>query len=886
MIRSWTPKQRLQRLRDLFGPAEALATFVGDAAGPGGLPSWLATDPTNAAAVVEHFLNAEKLHFDWRFAPFWQDEQHDENWPFVGGRVATSLPKRSLPKSAPFGGFGGFDEFEGLPEVAPTPQPASSLPAGAVEPDAVSVTSLLWTELARRGKGTAWLWAYRPYFFAEVGKPALLEGVIKPDELEHAGEMTLLAEGGRKANAFAATLAIAIQHLESTPMEVHTAPPVGYPSQWIDPLPSTANWISPLHGDQRFWDEFDAPPVDQRGQPDWAGSKRFVLYGLSSVEASRVWARRVAISLWVDRQQMWPTRLAMLSVAQRRRLLGWDPLDPRAADPNRCWATTAAAGPGYGCVRPGDALTADVFGFDFRALYWTDGSGAPVQHRPHPDGGPCVLPYSVWATNAYLAWRVAWHEIRPWQAAASSPGTWVSAWLHRRGFSHRFGLLARPMAAEFGPSAEGPHAVPSPRDARSWCVAMNNSFGAKIVDPGLPNSEWWNANAAFTGSLPEVLDANFGGCHMSAVVCKEILAAMNAPAVLSDAGYASRLGAAGEAPGVNLPAKGWPRAAAFGPNACRWADTNRFAHASLVVDGSTGRYVTFHNDRLVGWSGWRFCNAALPWTPMPEWMLLSACRAIFPGQPLPDNVTTWTQLLWSKYEAETSRSAILAMAAEISTVVAADAAYDAAMEATKLPVPPFATRRGAYVASLVRSVNAKRGEGAQDALHVVAPQSYAQQMTNRLLGRESKISHASATHHSQLPLPALVKWYTGGPKGVLPTIEANSGEAMLALRRACACCLGADSGSAQLIAEKLLVNYESPPPNWNNHAIIPWQLETAGHHQTGDPLIENRADVTANWGDLPLNWIEPSPDASAAPLSDDAEIVAAVSWLLLALDNS
>jgi hypothetical protein len=414
---------------------------------------------------------------------------------------------------------------------------------------------------------------------------------------------------------------------------------------------------------------------------------------------------------------------------------------------------------------------------------------------------------------------------------------------------------------------------------------MSNSFGANIVDPGLPNSEWWNANAAFTGSLAEVLDANFGGCHMSAVVAKEILAAMNAPAVLSDAGFAARLGAAGEAPGLKLPAKGWPRAAAFGPDACRWADTDRFDHASLVVDGSTERYVTLHNDRLVGWSGWRFCSAALPWTPLPEWMMLSACRANFPSKPTIDSTASWTQLLWSKYEAETSRSAILAMSAEFSTVAAADAAYDAAMEATKLPVPPFATRRGAYAASLLRSVNAKRGEGTQDSLHVVAPQSYAQQMTNSLLSRESEISHASATHYSQLPLPALVKWHTGGPKGVLPTIEANADEGMLALRRACACCLGADSGAAQHIPDQQLASYESPPHGSDDLSIIPWQFEEGDQYQTGDPLAFNRADVTVNWGDLPLNWIEPSPVASAVPLSDDAEIIAAISWLLLALDE-
>jgi hypothetical protein len=361
---------------------------------------------------------------------------------------------------------------------------------------------------------------------------------------------------------------------------------------------------------------------------------------------------------------------------------------------------------------------------------------------------------------------------------------------------------------------------------------------------------------------------------------------MNAPAVLSDAGYASRLGAAGEAPGLKLPAKGWPRAAAFGPGACGWLDPVRFGHASLVVDGSTERYVTFHNDRLVGWSGWRFCGAALPWTPLPEWMMLSAFRANFPSKTTIDSTASWTQMLWAKYEAETSRSAILAMAAEFSAVVAADAAYDAAMEATKLPVPPFATQRSTYAASLLRSVNAKRGEGAQDSLHVVAPQSYVQQMTNVLLSRESKISHASATHYSQLPLPALVKWHTGGPKGVLPTIEANAGEGMLALRRACACCLGADSGSAQRIPDQLLATYDPKPLGSESHSIIPWQFEKGGQYQTGDPLVINRADVTANWGDLPLNWIEPSKGAPAAALSDDGEIVAAMSWFLLALEDS
>lgn len=867
MIRTWTPKQRLQRLRGLFGPAKALATFVGDAAGPGGLPTWLATDPTNAAAVVEHFLNAEKLHFDWRFAPFWQDEQHDENWPFVGGRVTTSLPKRSLPKSAPFAGFGGFDEFEGLPEVAPTPQPASSLPAGAVEPDAVSVTSLLWTELARRGKGTAWLWAYRPYFFAEFGKPALLEGVIQPDELEHAGEVTLLAEDGRKANAFAATLAIAIQHLESTPMEVHTAPPVGYPSQWIDSLPEAANWISPLHGDQRFWDEFDAPPVDQRGQPDSAGSKRFVLYGLSSVEASRVWARRVAISLWADRQQMWPTRLAVLSVAQRRRLLGWDPLDPRAADPNRCWATKEVKSQGYGSVRPGDALTADVFGFDFRALYWTDGSGAPVQHRPHPDGGPCVLPYSVWATNAYLAWRVAWHEARPLQTAYAHSGAHIAAWLRRRGFSHRSGLLARPEAMSSAMVEEMP--MTAPPGAASWCLAMNNSFGPGMDDPG--DSEWWPAVAAYTGSLAEVLDANFGGCHMTAVVCKEILAAMNVPAVLSDAGFAGRSFGAHDVAGLGLPAPGWPRAAAFSASSIGWTSARKFGHASLLIDASTGRYATYHNDTLVGWSGWRFADPALPWIPVAEWLMLTALSGPMPkssGNP-PQEV--WTQRLWAAHEARTSRSAILTMAAELQTTLGLDAAYDAAMAATGLRIPPFATRRGAYATTLRRTAMARRGEGAQDPLHVSSPSTAAGTIRNLLLNRESWMPQTSAAHFSQVSMPDVVAFVTGGVAGVVSVANAGVGDPVgLFLWRACACMMGCDNAVAQ-------------QPGTKGHTAIPYHVEEVESFQRGDPTLSNRIDVTYRWGDLPVNWMVPDSDQPAKALTEDKEVVAAMAWILLTL---
>ncbi len=870
MIRTWSPRQRLRRLLDLYGPAKALQLLIGSHAGPAGLPSWLAADATNAAIVVDHLLGAKELHLDWRFAPFWQDEQLDDNWPFVGAPTPAKSPN-----------FAEGNPFTSPAALAPPLLPPAPTPPSAnATPPALSVTSRLWAELQRHAEGAPWLWAYKAYFFATGGAPALLEGVIHAHELDNAGSMALLAERGRVVNTFAATLAIGIAHLEKVRMSTHLKAPSGYPSQWQSPRPAAVRWVSPLHGDQRFWDEFDAPPA---GDP-----KRFVQYGLSRVEASRLWARRVALSLWADRHEMWPSRLAKLTLAQRRRLLGWDPADPRAADPHRCWLASSSdpgvSGWGYNMVRPNDAATGDVFGFDLRALYWHDGAGSPVQHRPHPDGGPCVVPYAVWSMNPYLAWQVAWHEVRPLQAAHATSGPLMAAWLRRRGFSHRSGLLARPEAGK-PKGIESKFSIPSPSGSASWCVALNNGFGEGVFDPGAKELDWWASSAAYTGSLAEVLDANFCGCHGSASLCGAVLAAMNVPALLSDAGFLQRTGGALSVPGLGLPAPGWPRAAAFRAASIGWIGAGRYSHASLVIDEAAGRFATFHNDTLVGWSAWRFADPSLPWIPLAEWLLCTALSGTMPQQPWElsadvDAPGAWLQRLWAAHEARTARSAVTGMATDLSTWAQLDAAYDATMAKSGLGVPPLATRRGAYISSLHRTVMALRGRGPQDPQYNIAPQAYSEELRNALLGEETKIPAHAASHHGQLAMAAVVALLSGGPSGILPWISGGPESALL-LRRACACAMGSDNGNAMFASGEEAAALGTSASKYPE--MIPWQIEATGVYQSGDPRLPNRIDVTARWGDLPLNWWTPHIEGGATLLTDDPEVVAMMSWILLTI---
>ena len=480
-----------------------------------------------------------------------------------------------------------------------------------------------------------------------------------------------------------------------------------------------------------------------------------------------------------------------------------------------------------------------------------------------------MVPYAVWVTNFYLAWRAAWCEVRQLQSAHVHHGALITAWLRRRGFSHRSGLLARPAAATSSVEKEVP--MTPPPGARSWCVAMNNSFRSLKTDPS--DADWWVTNAAYTGSLAEVLDANFGGCHTSASVCSAVLAAMNVPAVLSDGGFAQRAFGATDVGGSGFEELGWPQATMFSAKAIGRVPATRFGHASLFIDTLAGQYATYHNDTLVGWSAWRFADPVLPWIPVAEWMVFAALLDMIPLQALGESSELWNQRLWAAHEGRTARSAVMGMVAELPTWLDEDAACDAAFAATGLDTPPLATRRASYGAALRRTVMAQRGLGNQDPHHTAAPQTFAEAIRNVALKRESFMPSSSAAHFSHLPMAGVVAFLTGGPAGVLPLVEADkSGLVPMLIRRACACTMGCDNGVAQGPGPKGIFE-------------IPYHIEPVDSFQAGDPEVLNRTNVTPRWGDLPLNWLVPHPEQPPAPLTDDDEVIAAMCWILLTLNG-
>ncbi len=899
-LRLWTPQQRLQRLVDLYGPGEGLAKLVGDAAPAGGLPEWLIGDAGKAEMVVDHLLNVESLHLPWELAPFWKDDEHDEHWPLVGSSGESRLEPGDSGGAARHGpgphggtshGQGGADAWLGVPDVGVSAGSAQggvpAYAAAAAQPAATSAASkeatayiekaqaaplaVIWSELVTRGKGTAWLPWYRSYFMPTFGAPALLEGVFKQAEFDHAGTMSLLAEQGRVANAFAATVAIAIATLESVDFNaVHAAPTKGYPSQWTCPNPSVAQWKSPLHSDHRFWDEFDEPPAKE--------PKRFIYFGLSTVEAARVWGRRVAINLWCDVHEMWPSRLDDMSLAHKRMLLGWDPNDPKAADPSLCWRFGDAdvVGRGYSAVRPSTPFGEVEFGSDLRPLYWSNGKG-PVKSKSHPDGGPCVVPYSNWSMNPYLAWKVVWMEIRPLISSGKHAAAVVTAWLRRRGFGHRSGLMSRTTQAA---ATKAGYPGPVPADAQPKYVSLRGSFedGSIHDEPGMiysdPESKgFWDARSRGTGRTGEVLDASFGGCHMSAALVQELLRAMAVPAQLSDCAFPSRQGTGNElaiasSPTGDLQALGF-KALSKKPGSTQQIARDEPAvhhHASLVVWQCGQAWATFHNDTLLSWVGWRFADPVQPWLPLAEWLLFDATALQGPKTEMPK----WARRLWAAHEAAISRSAIHGMSKRLEETVAADKAFDTKMlsQLGSQSVPPFATERAAWFRSLKRSLQAQRGKGTQDPLWVKEPATNAHAMRNALLKLESlmnKQAHGSAAWHEHKSMVEVIQAIADGPGDI-----ANIATAPLStpkrqkLRDAVAACMGCDTAAL----------YGAVQP-------IPWLIQQGAAWQVGDLRKSNHCCDNHRWGQLPVNWWNELTAAGPQWLVDDEatlESFALVIW--------
>lgn len=880
--RTWTARERLQRLVELFGPGAGLAKLIDEAPGGIQLATWLQDDDAKAAMVVEHLLGADKLHLRWSFAPFWQDKTLDDKWPFVGapppsrlapGDAGAATPGGNGPRAGPIS-WPSQTRQSKSPQVGAAPsqfgpgaQPpviagVATGPVGAAfgtgAPSAFAPPTPLqamWSELNKRGKGTAWLPWYRTYFTGVLGAAPLLFGVFRQEEIAHAGTMPLLAEGGVIANAFAAALAIGIAALESVDFNtVHAAPTKGYPSQWTSPNPPKSSWVSPLHKDNRFWDEFDLPPADQ--------PNRFINFGLSTVEASRVWARRVAINLWCDVHQMWPSRLADLTLQHKRLLLGWDPLDPDAADPKLCWRFGAAdtSGRGYSAMRPDTPAGAVRFGSDLRPLFWTDGEG-PVQSKSHPDGGPCVVPYSLWSMNPYLAWKVAWTEVRPLSMSGHHPAALVTHWLRRRGFGHRSGLLSRADTTGGSKKYFVKPVQPLPTAGRRMYIALMSEFAYDSWDKALNPASglFWQARSDSTGRTAEVLDANFGGCHMSAALMQEILRAMGVPATLSDCSFPGRSTEGAKVETTSGIATGGLEARGINCDALTKARAGMHGHASLVVWSGNSAHATFHNDTVLSWVGWRFSSPEIPWLPLAEWILLTAT---VPFDEAPEKLPAWSASLWAAHETAITKSAIHGMAKNLQSVTSLDAAHDQAMVAQvgKADIPPFATERAAWLRSLQRSILAARGAGVQDALYTPLAQTNATLMRNLLLDRESEIADSSVTRDKNLSLAKLMAFITGGPSGI-DALVANppTDPVRTILRDAAALLLGCDTA----VLSKLGPSAQA----------IPWWVDQASPWQRGDLNARNHCCDNYRWGQLPVNWYDELAPGGPRWLVDDPEIL-------------
>ena len=351
LVAAFGAREGLRRLLALDGvatPGAADGSAKPVPSQPLVLPAWITDE--RADAIVSHFLHGDLL-LPWQVAPFWQDQWVAEGWPMVGAATVPSW--QGAGAGAPSAGFAAWQASpvsaaSALKEAAQAvpPEPPAALPdvplqlwmaQGKQHDDAVwqaspfsaasalkeaaqppppaqpsaipPVPPQLWATIVERYGDAVWLWTkYRKYFHVVAGKPPLLAGVLLEHEVAQGTlQLTLTQADGAaqqpktavvEVDCFAYTLAVAIGVLESTDFAtVHNIMPKGYPSQWQAPEPATTVWMSPLHGDARFWHEFDKPPVGDRG--------RFVRQGLTRQEAVRVWARRVAVCLWGDANGHW-----------------------------------------------------------------------------------------------------------------------------------------------------------------------------------------------------------------------------------------------------------------------------------------------------------------------------------------------------------------------------------------------------------------------------------------------------------------------------------------------------------------------------------------------------------------------------------------------------
>ncbi len=624
-----TAKQRLQKLVAAFGAREGLRRLLAldGVATPGAadgsakpvpsqplvLPAWITDE--RADAIVSHFLHRDLL-LPWQVAPFWQDQWVAEGWPMVGAATVPSW--QGAGAGAPSAGFAAWQASpvsaaSALKEAAQAvpPEPPAALP---------DVPLQLWTALVTQHGDAAWLWTkYRKYFQVVAGERPLLAGVLLGHEVAQGTlQLTLTQANGAaqqpktavvEVDCFAYTLAVAIGVLESNDFAtVHNVMPKGYPSQWQAPEPATTVWVSPLHGDARFWHEFDEPPVGDPG--------RFVRHGLTRLEAVRVWARRVAVCLWGDANGhwgRWPWRLATTSLAMRRRLLAWDPVDPRLlsattnpelgpsskAKARYGFQVTATAGTG---IQPQTSSLFEAFG---QAMWpgWRTSRDGTRQLTDDYRG------YVVWDTNPYLAWHFAWHLSGPSSAlptAPSLPGLkpielathWIAASFQVMGMWHGVGWLeAKPTLAR---AKSGEYAGKSTRAVhRAWGVPAN----------------------AHVCSLAEVLDVNMGGCQTNGIVALSLMRSQCIPVVPSRDAF---LGWGGSTTEYEVPGTG--AEARFVPPSLIQSDGAGAVsgHLSLQAGFDSEQRILQHSDRMLADRLGIFADPTRVWLPLAEHLLVLA----------------------------------------------------------------------------------------------------------------------------------------------------------------------------------------------------------------------------------------------------------------------
>jgi hypothetical protein len=351
------------------------------------LPSWVVEE--DAQLILHHLLRGEPPALRWDLAPWWRTKP---------GLIP---PPGAMTK-------GNFALGKGTPASTPALNPAVAKAIPLVPNAPSSPLSEFWAALEKVCGGQPWLAKYHRYFNPGYGAPATLEGVLDTGstrEIISLYKQTMQIDAGKRAYStvsiptVAYVLAVALEVLEESAPS--NSPPSGYPSTWESPQPPAARWISPVTRDTRFFDEFDIPPSRPLLDSDRYRN------GLSFEEASRVWARRLAVALWTDANEHWPWRLSTLSIAMRRLLLRWDP-----------------------GVKPPDATEANYR----MAVGQTFYQFAPGRYHLG----------NLWDTNPYLAWLAVRCGVAMVPGVGRRDGVlaWTD-WLRRSGFHHRSGSICR-----------------------------------------------------------------------------------------------------------------------------------------------------------------------------------------------------------------------------------------------------------------------------------------------------------------------------------------------------------------------------------------------------------------------------------------------------------